>query len=280
MQENAPAGAQLALVGAGPQRAGTTWLYECLRGHPDLCFPRGVKETFFFDARFAKGWDWYHAHFDPAPGRRRAEIGPTYFEDARAPHRIHAHSPGCRVIVNLRDPAARTFSLYLHHLKKGRVTGSCADAIRQKPEILDGSRYALHLPRWFQVFGRERVLVLLHDDIAADPAGVLDQVYAFAGLPPLPLPATARERVNAASLPRWPALANVATRGGDWLRARGLYGAVNLAKQLGLKRVYRGRPSGVPRLDPETRAGLVREFAADIEYVQTLLGRDLSGWRA
>jgi hypothetical protein len=271
---------RLELVGVGPQRAGTTWLFECLRDHPELCFPRAVKETFFFDRHFASGWAWYLAHFDaPGPGQRLAEIGPTYFADPAAAERIHAHNPGCRVIVSLRDPAARTFSLYLHHLKKGRVHGDFAAALRQMPELLETSRYAVHLPRWLAVFGAEQVRVVLHDDIAREPERVLDEVYAFAGLAPVPAPREARERVNAASLPRYPRLARAATAGADWLRGRGLYGAVNLAKRLGLKRVYRGRRGGVPALDHETRALLVRRLEPDIAYVETLLGRELPGWR-
>lgn len=281
MSARAGAEPRLRLVGVGPQRAGTSWLHECLRSHPELAFPRGVKETFFFDEHFAKGWDWYASHFRPAAGESCAEIGPTYFEHPEAAARIHAHNPECRIVVNLRDPAARTFSLYLHHLKKGRVSGTFDRAVAEKPELLlPGSHYGSHLPRWFEVFGRDRVLVVLNDDIAATPERVLEQVYHFCGLRPLPLPATAHERVNAASLPRFPGLANLATRGGDWLRERRLYGAVNLAKRLGLKRVYAGRLGGVPRMDAETRARLVHRFAADIAFVEQLLGRELPAWRA
>ncbi|HEU0299879.1 MAG TPA: sulfotransferase [Longimicrobium sp.] len=273
-------GMRLELVGVGPQRAGTTWLFECLRDHPELCFPREVKETFFFDRHFANGWGWYRAHFpEPAPGQRLAEIGPTYFAEPAAAERIHAHNPACRVIVSLRDPAERTFSLYLHHLKKGRVPGDFAAALRQMPELLETSRYAVHLPRWLRVFGAERVRVVLHDDIAGHPERVLQEVYAFAGLAAVPAPPEARERVNAASLPRYPRLARAATTGAEWLRGRGLYGAVNLAKRLGLKRVYRGRRGGVPALDRETRALLVRQLEPDIAYVEMLLGRELPGWR-
>lgn len=271
----------LELVGVGPQRAGTTWLFECLRDHPELRFPREVKETFFFDRHFGNGWGWYLGHFGAAgPGERLAEIGPTYFADPEAPARIHAHNPRCRVIVSLRDPAARTFSLYLHHRKKGRVDGDFAAALDRMPELLETSRYAEHLPRWLRTFGDEQVRVVLHDDIAREPERVLEEVYAFAGLASVPAPPEARERVNAASLPRWPRLARAATAGADWLRGRGLYGAVNLAKRLGLRRVYRGRQGGVPALDAETRAALVRRLEPDIAYVETLLGRELSAWRS
>ena len=54
---------QVGLVGVGPQRTGTSWLHAQLSRHSRLCFPRRVKETFFFDERFHKGLEWYWSHF-------------------------------------------------------------------------------------------------------------------------------------------------------------------------------------------------------------------------
>ena len=68
---------RLELFGAGPQRSGTSWLYACLREHPQLCFPKGVKESFFLDTRFDKRWAWYWSHFEHwREGQLSAEIGP------------------------------------------------------------------------------------------------------------------------------------------------------------------------------------------------------------
>lgn len=280
MTPSAPPAPRLGLVGAGPQRAGTTWLYACLTSHPDLAFPAGVKETFFLDERFEKGWDWYWSHFrEAAPGAVRAEIAPTYFDQPQARERLWAHNPECRVVVSLRDPAARSFSLYLHLRSKGRLSGSFEDAVRASPRIVDSSRYARHLSGWIDRFGAERVHVVLADDIAERPEVVWRDVCAFAGLAPRPVPGTAGDRVNSGGLPRFPVLATLATRGGDWLRERRLYGPINFAKRLGLKRLYRGQRE-VPVLDRAARARLVETFAEDIRWVEGLVGRPLDRWRS
>ncbi|TDL84248.1 hypothetical protein E2L08_01925 [Palleronia sediminis] len=44
-----PAGALRVMICAGATKAGTTWLFETLRGHPE-CHLRGVKELHFWDA--------------------------------------------------------------------------------------------------------------------------------------------------------------------------------------------------------------------------------------
>jgi hypothetical protein len=264
----------------GPQRTGSTWLYQCLLRHPELCFPRGVKETHFLDERYDEGWAWYRAHFaHRRRGQRCMEISATYFDVPEAARRLSAHAPDCRVVVTLRDPAERAFSLWLHERKKGRLRSDFPTALREHPRLLGASRYRAHLERWHGLFGPARVLVLLLDDIARAPAAALGRVHEFLGVSAMPAPAVAYERVNPASLPALPALARVATVGADHLRASGLYGPIELAKRLGLKRLYAGARDGVPALDAPTRARLVAELEPDIAYVETLLGRPLPGWR-
>lgn len=271
---------KLGMVGVGPQKAGTSWLYFCLKEHPQLCFPKGVKETFFMDERFARGWPWYWSHFHHRlDGQLCSEIGPTYFDVPEAAKRLREHSPECRIIINLRSPADRSFSLYLHHRKKGRLHGDFREAIRQMPRIVDSSRYRIHVSRWLEEFGPQQVLILLQDDIASSPERVLERVYEFAGLDPVPPPATTRQRVNAASLPAFPGLARAATHLADRLRDRRLYGPIELAKRLGLKRVYNGFRGRLPTLDPEMRKQLVEEFEPDIAYVERLLERPMTNWR-
>ncbi len=271
---------RLRLVGVGPQKAGTTWLYVCLRGHPQLCFPAGVKETFFLDERFEKGWSWYWSHFRHwRDGQYCAEVGPTYFDVPEAVARLRAHNAECRIVVTLRDPVARSFSLYLHHRKKGRLDCDFEEAIRRMPRLLESSRYGRHLSRWIDRFGREQVLVILQEDIASAPAQVLGQVYDFVGIQPMRVPAAATERVNAASLPAFPRLAAAATRLGDWLRDRRLYGPVEMAKALGLKRVYSGFRGKLPALAPAVRERLIGDFEPDIAFVEELIGRSLDAWR-
>jgi len=270
---------RLFAVGVGPQRTGSTWLYECLLRRPELCFPRGVKETHFLDEQFARGWAWYEAHFaHRRPGQRGMEITATYFDVRAAAERLYVHAPDCRVVVTLRDPAERTFSLWLHERKKGRVRGGFAEALREQPRLLDASRYRAHLAQWRVLFGADRVLVILLEDIAAAPAETLGRVHAFLDLPATPTPAVAFERVNRATLPAHPALARLATVGAARLRGRRLYGPIELAKRLGLKRVYAGA-GAVPVLDAETRRALVAELEPDIAYVERLLDRPLPAWR-
>jgi hypothetical protein len=272
---------QLALFGAGPQRTGTSWLDACLREHPQLCFPAGVKETAFLDTHFENGWAWYWSHFQHwQQGQFCAEMGPQAFDVPAAATRLWEHNPACRVIISLRDPVERSFSLWLLLRRKGILGEDFAEASQKVPHILDSSRYREHISRWLRVFGPQQVLVILLEDIAASPEPVLERVYTFAGIRPMPMPAVASERVGASTLPASSELARLASRGATWLRQRRLYAPINLAKRLGLKSaVFGGSRQALPELHPELRQRLVREFEPDIAYVEDLLGRSLTSWR-
>ncbi len=63
------------------------------------------------------------------------------------------------------------------------------------PQIIEVTRYATHLPDFRARFGDDRVLVLLNDDLRADPQGYLDRVCDFVGIARYPVPSSAgRER--------------------------------------------------------------------------------------
>jgi hypothetical protein len=206
-------------------------------------------------------------------------VAPTYFDHEGARARLLAHYPDLKVIVNVRNPIARAFSLYRHHLQKGRVRGPFAEAVEQMPRILSSGHYGEECPKWEAAFGANRTLYLVQEDIEADPEGVLGQVCAFVEVPRIPLPPVARERVGASHLPRYPWLAWFAARSATALRSRRLHRVAEFGKRLGLKRVYRGGDAAAERLTPELHTTLLRTFSPDIDYLEARLGRDFSEWR-
>lgn len=272
---------RLELFGAGPQRTGTSWLHACLLEHPQLCFPAGVKETAFLSARFSKGWSWYWSHFQHwRSGQLCAEIGPQAFHCRESAHRLWEHNPSCRIIISLRDPVARSHSMWLHLKRKGYVDSDFPAAIQSVDAILDASHYRHHIERWLNLFGEQGVLFILLEDIASSPQSVLFRVYDFAGVDRLPAPATVSERLSLRQLPAFPHLARLAARGANWLRDRRLYGPIELAKSLGLRQViFGGSGAPLPTLDLDLRRRLIAEFEPDITYVEELLGRRLDAWR-
>jgi hypothetical protein len=274
-------GVNLDFVAIGPQRTGTTWLYEMLRQHDDLYVPEAVKETMFFDRRYDRGIEWYASYFENSrEGQQCGEVAPTYFDAPKVPERLYEVAPNCDIIISLRHPAERAFSLYLHHLKKGRVPRSFEKAVRDKPRIITAGYYATHIPRWRSQFGADRICFLFLEEIKSNPERVLGQICRQLGIEYLDPPEQAGERVNAASMPRFQWLSRAASLLTTVFHASGMHWVVDFGKQIGLKElVYSGGEDNMPALPERLRERLIREYEEDISYVERATEQDLSHWR-
>jgi hypothetical protein len=286
------------LIIPGAAKAGTTTIHHFLGQHPEIFLPR-VKEPHFFsnDVVWERGVETYvRTHFERAAGFAvRAEVTPHYLFYEKAARRIAKVLPAShqRLLVILRDPVARAYSLYWNMVHEGHETLSFEEALAQEdgregvPEIerLGGIRwqyyasglYAKQLECWFRYFTRERFLFVLTEDLQSDPAGTMDRVFSFVGLTPLKSIDTAPR--NVAALPRSAALQRFLRRPN---RIRKLLGTllptrwkVNLVESM--LRANRRRFE-YPPMHVETERVLRERFAADVEQLQSLIGRDLSAW--
>ncbi|MDY7015311.1 MAG: sulfotransferase domain-containing protein [Cyanobacteriota bacterium] len=265
-------------VGVGPQRTGSSWLYQMLQSHPSLCFPKNVKETMFFEKYYDRGLAWYAAHFNERrEGQLCGEIGSTYFDVEMAPERIHQLNPHCKIIINLRHPLQRAESLYRHALSLGEVEGSFSNAVAQKPRIVEAGYYSRHLPRWLETFGRDRIFWILLEDIQSQPDRVLKSIYDFLEIEAIELPDGAKGKINTATMPRFPLLAKIATQIAIYLRANRWHRVVELGKALGLRRVYTGSKT-LPSLTLEEREELFKLYQKEVEFVENLTRRSLPEW--
>jgi Sulfotransferase domain len=208
---------QFVIIGGG--RSGTNSLYNYLNAHPDVRRWLPIAEFHFFDLNFDRGMRWYRGHF-PArasaaiAGRRTGrkqitgEATPYYIFHPLAPHRIATYLPGVKLFVVLRNPVERAYSHYRHEVALGRETLSFNEALDRESERLDGEEsrmladpsylsynhqrysyvargiYADQLTRLFSLFPREDVMLILNDDLLAEPAEVCRKAVAFLDLPP------------------------------------------------------------------------------------------------
>ncbi|HEX3408916.1 MAG TPA: sulfotransferase [Candidatus Binataceae bacterium] len=274
-------------IGVGPPRTATTWLDAVLRGHVGL--PRGIKETDFFSFNYDLGIEWYRSHFrDCVPALPVVEFSPVYFEWPDVPERIATHIPQCQILVTLRDPVARMYSHYQLLRREGWTGAASFEQTLANHEgwadragnLLSNSRYAHHLSRWFERFGRERTLVMIHDDLEASPQEYLDRVCAFIGVQRIELAGSrfAHERLNRMMrAPRSPRLAKIARR----LRVMLERHQMDRARAI-LTPVFDYCGGGgelfAPML-PATEAALRERLRPEIEALETLINRDLSSWK-
>jgi hypothetical protein len=215
----------------GGQRCGTTSLFRYLAAHPAVVPPLFQKGIHFFDLHYGRGLRWYRGQFPvrsiadrrvapEAPRAVTGEASPYYVFHPLAAERIARDLPAVKLIVLLRDPVDRAFSAHKQESGRGFETEPFDRALDLEESRLEGEveriqadptyvsfshqhhaylargRYAEQLERLFDLFGRERVLVLESAVLAATPEPVWERVLDFLGLPSWSPPAFARHNVR------------------------------------------------------------------------------------
>jgi hypothetical protein len=181
----------------GAQKSATRWLRSNMGRHPDVFTP--PHEPSFFnheDAFHEKGLAWYRTQFEGWTGEAHVgESTPGYMmwrhKPERVARRIDRTLPGVRLIAILRNPLDRAQSAMLHHMKRGRLPADArlVDLIRAVPAAEDqlglvaGGWYAASLRPFHERFG-DRLLILLHDDLADDAPGVYRRALEHVGADP------------------------------------------------------------------------------------------------
>lgn len=265
-------------IGIGPAHAGTTWLHWVLKARVGLPLPK--KETHFFDQHYANGIDWYADRFAHCAGAPVVAEICTYFPSHEACERIARDLPDCKIICQLRDPTDRAYSAYKFALYNELTSDDFERALETTPDITAGNLCARNLAKWYGTFGKERVLVLLFEDLRDRPQAYIDRVCEFVGVPKidlasLELPARA---INAHSLkPRNPSLARKGRRAINWLRDRKLDRTVALLDRVGLWKLFFA--GEFPPMNPSTEQMLRKRYLHEVETLEKLIERDLSAWK-
>lgn len=186
---------------AGAQKCGTTSLAGALREHPEI-FMTKRKELHFFDRHYDRGLEWYERHFTPEPQHRQfGEATPAYMFDKDARSRLAQTLPEAKIVIILRDPVSRAYSHYWHKRRLGdEPLTSFEDAVAAEPERMASNRvrvrngysyitrgyYMDQIEPMVEAHGRDRVHVLLLDDLTADRVGTLRTLLEFLEVDPGP----------------------------------------------------------------------------------------------
>ena len=270
----------------GPDKAGSSWLHEVLRTHPQV-FLTPAKGLYFFDRYYDRGLAWYLAQFDDARPEHlvRGEVCQDYLAHPDAAERM-SRSLGdaeLRLMVTLRDPAERAYSSYLHMLRSGWDTGSFLEALARYPELLDHGRYATQLRRFAARFPRDALHLAVFDDLQADPQAFLDAVTTWLGIRPLPLDPALRAPRLPAGRARSVLLSRIVSRGAHLLRERDAGTLVQRVKGIPWvqQALYRPLADDRPRMTPRERAAVRAALADEVRLLDDDYGLGLAqrwGW--
>ena len=298
---------------AGNSKGGTTALQRFLGAHPDvfMCRP---KEPNYFAKDFCRDPDpngSFHQRTEVAyldlfreagPDHLCGEASACYLYSRVAARELYAFAPEARLIFMLREPVDFLYSYYLQLLKNPVTEGERVKDFRKAltleaerkqgrkiprgcllPEFLYYServKYAEHLKRFFAVFNRAQIKIILYDEFKEDNEAVYRDVLAFLGLAPTFTP-DFQTHNQGAVLRNRPLrnLMHTVSLGTGWARPLKpvLKRLIPTEPRRRLMRMMHHRLlfKPKPRLEPDLVYALKQQFRGDVGALGDLLGRDL-----
>jgi hypothetical protein len=239
----------------GAARCGTTSLWEYLRQHPDIYMPPVIEQkepAFFCDLYGVEHWDFYLTLFEAGNGRKRiGEASTPYLSSPESPGQIRSVLPHAKIIITLRNPVVRAYSLYKWmHANGYEKLATFAEALEAETawrkdngefKKNNGQYYynflyyhsGLYYPqvkRYIATFPADQIHLIIFEEFVKEPLQHVQQIFRFLDVDPSFVP---RLEVNNPSAAHYPAL------------------------------------------DPALRQRLTKMYARDVAKLEKLIGRNL-----
>jgi len=289
-------------IGIGVMKAATSWIFECLKEHPEICMC-SEKEPHFFDwpFRYKKGLDYYYSLYKHCPQNKiKGEYTASYMRFPQALSLIRNHFPDVKLIISLRNPIDRAFSQYQYGIQlRGRLSvyKNFREALENdKDNIVERGFYYKQLKRCYQIFPKEQVLILFFEDLRDDPLKFLKKIYSFLGLKNQDfIPKLINKKVlktgSKSAQNRIPFLSKIIFTIGSWLNKfpklknfineSDMMGYLRKIVKLNRKITFKNKIEDVVKtsMDEATRIYIYNIYKKDIEKLENLLNKNLSSWK-
>lgn len=280
----------------GAAKAGTTSLYYYLNQHPEIYMSK-VKEPRFFamqgkrleigdDQVRSRLWqgtvttlEEYQALFEDVTLEKAiGEASPLYLWSESASNNIKVSIPNVKLIVFLRHPAERAFSHFLHNIRIGQERNLQfkealeEDAKQHYTEYIGQGMYYLLLKRYYEKFSPEQIYVCLFEDLVANPAKTVGDIYRF-------LDVNENYQVDANKI--YNTSSTIQLHYSLFLQKLIDSKVVRLVSEIpkiGLTSTLTKINTYKLSLSPWMRRVLIKQFKDDIIALQHLINRDLSHW--
>jgi len=270
------------LIGIGAQRSGTTWIYEMLKSHPEICMSP-EKEINFFISYYERGLQWYSDFFNRCCHEKViGEFSPRYLANDLVPKRISQIIPDANLLVSLRNPVDQIFSRYNYMVARQMYRQSFPEALKEKDFLISEAFYYKHLQRYFDYFPKEQILILIYEDTKLNPFDFLKSIYRFIDVDVAHIPENIHEKFHFTRNVRNRKFEAITVMFKKYLTKLRLYDFANFLKYSGIvgkiREINTKTMKHVDKMDFQLRTRLNEIFHEDKNMLSELIGRDLSFW--
>jgi hypothetical protein len=273
----------------GAMKAGTTTVFRDLGTQPEVFFPfhKEPHSLCYDDVLTTRGLKKYSSLFHRArPHQLVGEASTGYTKLPALPgvpeRALRVLGPDVKIIYSVREPVARSLSHHFHLYLAGMAPADFEITLRQTPDLIDFSCYAMQIQPWIDTFGRNQIHVLLLEEYSRDRIAGLNELCGFLGIKPRPELIEQEAAFNAAEdkrmIPPWLA--------GAWRRTiwsslyRSTIRPIIPDRLIGRlkKTLLRSAPPPPPPLGPDVVDRLINAFRADADKLREIMGRTQPLW--
>jgi hypothetical protein len=289
----------------GAPKSGTTSLYEYLKTHPEIYLPRRKELLFFCDdlhftfpvlnERQFLGYyqDWEHQ-------KTAGEVSVWNLYSTHAARNIHRFNPQAKAVVMLRNPADMLLALHGNHVfNRNEIITDFEEAWKAERDRREGRRispvikcpveglyyssiadYAEQLQRYLEVFGADKVKVILFDDFASKTKEVYADLLRFIGVSDAILPDL--KVYNARKTVRSERLRNLTVNAPEWMKQIGQFFFPHQSRQRDwlMEMLWKMNTKVIdkPAMNDSFRKEVINHYLPSIQRLERMTARDLSAW--
>jgi len=290
-----------SFVVIGASQSGTTSLYNHLKAHPSVFMPDKKESRFFSEIKLSlntlegqlreglqtKTLKEYKKLFEKADSAKVVgDNSPDYlfYHQKSVKSIIEILGKDTKIIIILRNPIERAYSLYLKYIKREFPLLSFEDALKKEGKYGDMGWYS-HYPKRSGLYYEQvkafldnftSVKIYLTEELKTDPDALMKDLYEFIGVDPSAR-ADFKKRYNAyaGSPSLLYSLYSLYRR-----RFKILEKSFSLLRLVVPSRLREKMKFNVakPEMKPEMRNYLKSYYYEDIQNLEKLIKKDLSGF--
>jgi hypothetical protein len=191
----------------GAPKSGTTSLFKYLDQHPEIYLPirkelhyfsyenlkknsNGPGDREILQRLCATSQEYENNYISVKDENAIGEISPSYLYYSHVSEKILSKLGRIKIIVILRNPIEKAYSQYIHLLSERRESLPFYDALmaernRQKSGWFDfwlyaeSTLYSDRIKRYITVFGKDKVKILLFDNLVSTPEEFMRDLFNF-----------------------------------------------------------------------------------------------------
>jgi len=265
----------------GFPKSGSTWLYKILKNHKEVYVPE-VKEIFYFDRYFNKGYNWYNNFYSKLNKEHKIaiDISHDYVFDKQVPRRIYnTLGEDLKIGFILRNPFDYSYSQYLYLKKYGFTDSNFLDTVKKYDYITRTSNYADYLSEYFKYFNTDVIKIWYFNELLEDPCAFAKKIFADLDLSDVDYDySLVAKKYNKAKAAKYKHLSKFIKFGAQTSRNLGLYKLITFLKDTEILH-FLYKEADNHKMTIDDYMFLKPKYIEYIENLELLLDKDLNDWK-